>query len=102
MTGHHTILFYEYVPDILERRDPFREAHLAAARAALEDGGLVAAGALGDPPHGAAFVFRGVEDGDIAAFADADPYVVNGLVTAQRIVPWNVVVAGGEPARAGD
>jgi uncharacterized protein YciI len=49
------------------------------------------AGALGDPPHGGAIVFRGVEPGHIEAFADADPYVTAGLVTARRIERWNVV-----------
>ena len=93
MTGPHIILFYDYVVDILDRRGPFRDAHLAAARDALEAGDLVTAGALGDPPHGAAFVFRGDDRERVAAFAAADPYVVNGLVTDRRIVPWNVVVA---------
>lgn len=93
MTGRHLILFYDYVPDILERREPFRDAHLAGAQKALEAGHLLAAGALGDPPEGAAFVFTGIDEAQVAAFAAADPYVANGLVTGQRIVPWNVVVA---------
>ena len=92
MTGRHTILFYDYVADILERRDPFRDDHLAAARASFEAGELVSAGALGDPPRGAAFVFRGVVGQRVAAFAAADPYGVNGLVTDRRIVAWNVVI----------
>lgn len=93
MTGPHIILFYDYVEDILDRRGPFRDAHLAGARAALEAGELVSAGALGDPPHGAAFVFRDVDPERVEAFAAADPYVINGLVTDRRVVPWNVVVA---------
>ena len=83
------VLFYEYVADILERRDPYRADHLSAIRAAKEDGRILQAGALGDPPHGAAIVF-----GDPAvaeAFAQADPYVTNGLVTAWRVEPWTLV-----------
>ena len=57
MTGVHLVLFYDYVEDIVERRTPHREAHLARAREAVERGDLVLAGALGEPPHGAAFVF---------------------------------------------
>jgi uncharacterized protein len=84
----HLVLFYEYVEDILERRAPVREAHLKRIRA--EDA-LVMAGALGDPPHGALFVFRGVGAEHVEAFASEDPYVRAGLVTAWRVEPWNVV-----------
>jgi uncharacterized protein len=86
-------LFYDYVPDILERRAPHREAHLAHANAAAERGELVIAGALGDPPQGAMFAFD-VEDGAaIEEFVGTDPYVVADLVTAHRVEPWNVVVS---------
>jgi uncharacterized protein YciI len=29
----------------------------------------------------------------VDAFADGDPYVAAGLVTARRVVPWNVVAS---------
>ncbi len=51
------------------------------------------AGAIGDPPTGAAIVFTGVGPDEVEAFADADPYVLNGLVTGRRIVPWAVAVS---------
>lgn len=38
------ILNYTYVPDILERRGPYREQHLAGAKQQLEAGKLVMAG----------------------------------------------------------
>lgn len=91
MTGPHLLVFYDYVEDIVERRAPYRDEHLARLAAAKKAGVVVAAGALGDPPTGAAIVVSG----DVAA-AEAlvaqDPYVVNGLVTGWRIAPWNVVV----------
>ncbi len=89
-TVHH-ILFYDYIPDIVEHRGPHREAHLARISAEREAGRLVMAGALGDPPHGAAIVFRDCEPDTIERFAAADPYVEAGLVTAWRIERWNVV-----------
>jgi uncharacterized protein len=89
--GDHHILFYEYVEDMAERRGPYREAHLDKIRAEREAGRIVMAGALGDPPHGGALVFTGVGADAINAFADSDPYVIAGLVTARRIEPWNVV-----------
>jgi uncharacterized protein len=84
------LLFYEYVPDIVERRGPFRDAHLERIRAARERGEVTLAGALGDPPHGAAIVFQ-VAPERIQAFAREDPYVQAGLVAGWRIEPWNLV-----------
>jgi uncharacterized protein len=88
----HRILFYDYVPDVLERRGPFREEHLARIAAWRADGRIVMAGALGDPVHGAAIVFGdGVGPEEIEEFASDDPYVVGGIVRGRRVEPWNVV-----------
>ena len=84
----HHILFYEYVPDIVERRGPHRDAHLARIRDTEQ---IVMAGALGEPPHGAAIVFRDAEPGAIERFVEGDPYVQAGLVRDWRIERWNVV-----------
>jgi uncharacterized protein len=90
MSVHH-VLFYDYVEDIVDRRGPYREAHLARIGTEREAGRVVMAGALGDPPHGAAIVFKDVDPAAIEAFAAEDPYVTAGLVTARRIDRWNVV-----------
>ncbi len=87
----HSILFYDYVPDIADHRGPHREAHLERIAAERAAGRLVMAGALGDPPHGAAIVFRDTAPEQIEAFVEADPYVQAGLVTAHRIERWSVV-----------
>jgi uncharacterized protein YciI len=87
----HHILFYEYVKDMIDRRGPYREEHLARIARERERGHVVMAGALGDPPHGAAIVFQDAEPGAIESFARHDPYVRAGLVTNRRIDPWNVV-----------
>lgn len=92
-SGPHLILFYDYVADVLERRPPHREAHLARIREWAADGRIVMAGALGDPPTGAAIVFADMPVADIEGFADGDPYVTAGLVAARRIVPWTVVAS---------
>jgi uncharacterized protein len=88
-TGPHYILFYDYVEDILERRVAHRDAHLAQVQAGKDDGRILMAGPLNDPPTGAAIVFA---DRDAAeAFAQADPYVANGLVTNWRVDLWMLV-----------
>jgi uncharacterized protein YciI len=92
------VLVYDYVPDVLERRPPHREAHLTRVRAAHDAGDLVMAGALGDPPHGAAIVFRSAEAA--GRFVDGDPYLSAGLVTAHRVEPWSVVVPEDDPGAA--
>jgi uncharacterized protein len=91
-TGPHLLVSYDYVEDILERRGPFRDEHLARLVAGKEAGWIIAAGALGDPPTGAAIAIAGDDESQAQALIDGDPYVLNGLVTAWRIVPWSVVV----------
>jgi uncharacterized protein len=88
----HQVLFYDYVADALERRAPYRDAHLAAARRYKDEGKIVMAGALGKPPTGAMFVFLVDDPAEIDGFVAADPYVRNGIVTGHRVVPWTVVV----------
>lgn len=89
-----SLLFYSYVPDILERRDPYRAAHIQGAKDAVERGEMTMAGALAEPVDGAIFVFAPETSAEkIEAFAKNDPYVLNGLVTEWKIRPW-MVVAG--------
>jgi len=91
----HFLLLYDTVPEYLERRGEFRSAHLTLARAAQDRGELVLGGALADPVDGAVLLFRG-ESADIATkFAEADPYVRNGLVKAWRVREWTTVVGEG-------
>ncbi len=87
----HILLAYEYAPDMIERRGPFREAHLERIRAEQAAGTVVMAGALGDAPIGAAIVFRGVTREHVEAFVAADPYVDGELVTSWRAERWNLV-----------
>jgi uncharacterized protein YciI len=88
----HQVLFYDYVEDVMERRGPYRAAHLDHARAWKDAGKLVSGGALGRPPSGGMLVFLVDDPSEVEAFASDDPYVRNGIVTAHRVVPWTVVV----------
>ena len=89
MPERRLVLFYDYIPDVLERRAPLRPAHLELVAEWKADGRLLLAGALGEPPTGAALVFRG--DVDPEEFAAADPYVRDGIVTRRRVEPWLLV-----------
>lgn len=85
-----TVLSYTYVEDMLERREPHRDEHLALARRFTDEGRLLIVGAIGDPPTGALLVFA--DEAAAADFAGADPYGAAGLITEHRIEPWNVVM----------
>jgi uncharacterized protein YciI len=89
----HSLLFYDYVDDILERRQPFRNEHLALAAEFRERGVLLMAGALFQPVDGAVLVFTTDDRPVVEDFVARDPYVREGLVRAWRIRPWNVVVS---------
>jgi uncharacterized protein YciI len=91
----HYLLLYDVGPDYAARRAAFRAEHLALARAAHARGELVLGGALADPVDGAVLVFRGDRPGAAEAFAGADPYVGNGLVTRWRVRIWITVVGDG-------
>jgi uncharacterized protein YciI len=91
----HYILFYDVVEDYMEKRAEFRDAHLKLAKQAHERGELVLAGALTDPADGAVLVFQGTSPEVAAAFANADPYVINGLVTAWVVREWATVIGEG-------
>ena len=86
------LLFYDYVENIVERRAPYREAHLGLVREYVARGEVVLAGAFADPVDGAAFVFKVDDKTKVEEFVAKDPYVVDGLVTEWRIREWTVVV----------
>ena len=87
------LLTYDYVENVVERRAPHRPAHLAYAGRWRDEGKIVMAGAVGDPPHGALFVFRVADPAEVEAFAEGDPYVAAGIVTGRDVQPWNVVIS---------
>jgi hypothetical protein len=95
MPGKHYLLIYEVVERYVERRQPFREDHLAHASAAVARGELVLGGALADPVDGAVLLFCADSPAVVEAFARADPYVVNGLVTSWRVREWTTVIGTG-------
>lgn len=88
----HYLLFYSYVPDIVNRRVPHRQAHLRHAWQAQAEGLLVLAGAYAEPVDGAAFVFQADSAAPVEHFARTDPYVLAGLVERWTVRAWTTVV----------
>jgi uncharacterized protein YciI len=87
----HYLLFYDVAENYLDRRAAFRDEHLAKAWAAHERGELLLGGALASPVDGALLLFAGDSSAAAEAFARADPYVTNGLVTRWRVREWTTV-----------
>jgi uncharacterized protein YciI len=93
------LLEYVLVDDYLARRASLRESHLALAQAAHDRGDLVLAGALAEPPDRAVLLWRTEDRSIVERFAEADPYVLKGLVTSWTVRPWTVVI-GDQPGPA--
>lgn len=95
----HFILIGRDGPEGMARRKEVRPAHLdhvAAAGKAVE-----IAGALKDDdgnPVGSLFVLDMESAEAVAAFADADPYHLNGVFESREILPFNKVVDTLSPA----
>ena len=88
----HYLLFYDVVDNYVERRQPFRSAHLERAQQAVACGELVLGGALANPVDQAVLLFRGDSPAAAGSFAAADPYVINGLVTRWYVREWATVI----------
>jgi uncharacterized protein YciI len=88
------LLFYDVVERFVERRAPFREAHLTLAREAHGRDELVMAGSFGERVDCAVLVFRCSDPAVVKRFAEDDPYVVEGLVTEWRVRKWHEVLTG--------
>jgi uncharacterized protein YciI len=88
------VLLYDVVEDMITKRAPYREEHLRLIRDAHARGEIVMGGAVGDPPDGAVLVFRAASPDVAEAFALADPYVKQGLVTRWKVKPWTLVAGG--------
>ncbi len=92
MNPEYHILFYKTVDNYVERRQPYREFHLAYANAAVDRGELFLGGALDDPADGAVLIFKTKDPAVVESFARNDPYVLNGLIVEWRVRPWIVVI----------
>jgi uncharacterized protein YciI len=94
------LLTYDYIPDVLEKRGPFREGHIKLAKDMIAEGLCLSGGPKGPAspdgatPTGALFIFT--EAAAAARFVQEDPYVSGGIVTGHAIEAWNVVVSKDE------
>lgn len=88
----HFMLIYDVDADFIQRRAEFRNEHLALAWKSADAGEMVLAGAVGEPTDQAFILFESATPDAARAFAEADPYVRNGLVKGWRVRQWHTVV----------
>lgn len=91
----HFALIYRSVPDIMERRGPYRAEHLDRLRALADQGKVMLGGAFVGAPAGTLIIFQGEDDQDARAFAASDPYVRAGLIEHWEVREWTTVVGAG-------
>jgi uncharacterized protein len=92
MAAKTFMLTYAYVPEMLERRQPHRTAHLAHLEDAKNRGMLQLAAAFADPVDGALFVIQADEAVEIFAWLANDPYNKAGLIRGASVREINVAV----------
>lgn len=77
------MLTYNYVEDMINRRAPFRDAHIAYAKE-FEGKGLLLGGALQNPVDAGVLLFDAAEK-DVVQYAENDPYMKNGLIKSYTV-----------------
>lgn len=87
----HFLLIYDLTDAYPEGRAAYRDEHLALGWAAHERGELVVAGAF-NPPEKGLYLFKVEDPAVVERFAEADPYVKNGLVSSWRVQEWSTVI----------
>mmetsp|Transcript_991 Transcript_991/g.1412 ORF Transcript_991/g.1412 Transcript_991/m.1412 type:complete len:130 (+) Transcript_991:2682-3071(+) len=92
-------LRYTYVDGMLEKRQPYRQAHLDGLKKMADLGKCVLGGAFNDPCDGAVVLFDSstTTKEEIEAFANVDPYVVNNLVPSWSVSEYMAVVGSLKP-----
>jgi uncharacterized protein len=99
----HFVLFYEFAPDYIDKREPVRAEHFRLAWEAQSRGELVLGGPFADPVDGAVIIFKCESRTIPERFAQDDPYVKGGIVTRWHVREWNTVVGAeaSHPVRLG-
>jgi len=92
MKKKHFILFYDYVPNMGERRTPIRPAHFEYAKQWVAQGKLQFGGAFTADLSGAIITFECDSIQEVEEFYKNDPYYKSGLITDVKIKEWSIVV----------
>jgi len=81
------VLWGTYCADVLEKRTPFREEHLAGLRRQKEAGVLLTIGPTEDISHVFGLYEAGSQE-EVEALVKGDVYWREGIWTAVKVHPW--------------
>ena len=79
----HYVLTYNYVADMVNKRGPYRDAHISYAKD-FESKGLLLGGALQNPVDSGLLIFDAAKQ-DVVQYAENDPYNKNGLIKSYSV-----------------
>ncbi len=86
------LLRYNYVDNMLEKRAPYRQGHIAHILEYTSANKIHCAGAVGNPPTEGLFIFNeNVNSLEIEDFVAKDPYKKNNLITQYSISDYTIV-----------
>jgi len=85
------VLSYRAADDVLAKAPLHAAAHRAHWQTFLDNGTLLMIGPFADSKEGAMAVFTTREAAE--SFAQADPFVLNGVVTAWHVRDWMEAIA---------
>ncbi len=80
------VLYYQSAPDVTEKAPIYGAAHRAHWNEFLSNGTLLMIGPFANPLEGAMAIFTTREAAE--SFANADPFVLNGVVTGWVVRDW--------------
>ncbi len=86
------VAIFKFVPDILERRQGYREAHLKHFYELRDAGRIILAGPWVNPYDGAMAVFRAESQEEVERLIQEDAYYQARLWTDICIREWDVVI----------
>lgn len=84
------VMWGSYCENALEKRTPYREAHLQGLQSQKDQGILVALGPTTD--NRKVFgIYEAEDETTVRQLVEGDPYWQNGIWTEFEIYPWNQV-----------
>ncbi|MFM1841783.1 MAG: hypothetical protein RLZZ490_516 [Cyanobacteriota bacterium] len=81
------VLWGTYCEDVLEKRAPFREAHLEGLKVQKESGVLVTLGPTKDTTQ-VFGIYEAPDQTTVEKLVESDPYWQNGIWTSYEVKEW--------------
>lgn len=81
------IMWGSYCDDVLEKRTPYRQAHLDGLAAQKEQGILITVGPTKDVTKVFA-IYEAEDEARVRSLVEGDPYWQNGIWTEYQVKEW--------------